>query len=62
MDRNHRAQHMRDGLGFCNDLTVAEWAVLQPLLSPASAAGRPPAWPLGEFVNAMFYVPQGSIL
>ena len=56
-----RAQHMRDGLRFASDLTDAEWAVLEPLLPPAAAAGRPPTWPLRELVNAMFYVLRGGI-
>lgn len=56
-----RAQHMRDGLRFASDLTDAEWAVLGPLLPPASSTGRPPAWPLRELVNAMFYVLRGGI-
>jgi len=56
-----RAQHMRDGLRFASDVTDAEWAVLKPLLPPISAVGRPPAWPLRELVNAMFYVLRGGI-
>ncbi len=56
-----RAQHLRDGLRFASDLTDAEWAVLEPLLPPAAATGRPPAWPLRELVNAMFYVLRGGI-
>ena len=56
-----RAQHMRDGLRFASDLTDAEWAVLEPLLPPISPVGRPPAWPLRELVNAMFYVLRGGI-
>ena len=61
VDRNPRAQHMRDGLRFASDLTDAEWAVLEPLLPPISPVGRPPAWPLRELVNAMFYVLRGGI-
>ena len=56
-----RAQHMRDGLRFASDLTDAEWAVLEPLLPRASLVGRPPAWPLRDLVNAMFYVLRGGI-
>ena len=56
-----RAQHTRDGLRFANDLTDAEWAVLEPLLQSAATTGRSPAWPLCELVNAMFYVLRGGI-
>jgi len=56
-----RAQHMREGLRFASDVTDAEWAVLEPLLPPISTVGRPPAWPLRELVNAMFYVLRGGI-
>lgn len=56
-----RAQHMRDGLRFASDVTDTEWAVLAPLLPPNSPIGRPPAWPLRELVNAMFYVLRGGI-
>jgi transposase len=56
-----RAQHMRDGLRFASDVTDAEWAVLEPLLPVISPVGRPPAWPLRELVNAMFYVLRGGI-
>jgi hypothetical protein len=37
-----RAQHKRDGLRFASDLTDAEWLVIEPLLPPPSAVGRPP--------------------
>ena len=51
-----RAQHKRDALRFASDLTDAEWAVLEPLLPPASPVGRPPAWPMRSIVEAIFYV------
>ena len=56
-----RTQHMREGLRFASDVADNEWAVLAPLLPPISAVGRPPAWPLRELVNAMFYVLRGGI-
>jgi transposase len=56
-----RALHKRDGLRFASDLTDAEWAVLEPLLPPPSAVGRPPAWPMRELVNAIFYVLRGGV-
>ncbi len=36
-----RALHARSGLAFPSDMTDAEWAVLEPLLPPASHVGRP---------------------
>jgi transposase len=56
-----RAQHRREGLRFPSDVTDAEWAVLAPLLPPPSPVGRPPAWPLREIVNAIFYILRGGI-
>lgn len=61
VDRNTRAQHMRDGLRFASDLTDIEWTVLEPLLPPPSLVGRPPHWPMREIVNAIFYVLRGGI-
>ena len=51
-----RAQHSRAGLRYGSDLTDAEWAVLEPLLPPPCACGRPRRWPLREVVNAISYV------
>ena len=56
-----RAQHRREGLRFASDLTDAEWAVIAPLLPAPAHTGRPPAWPLREIVNAIFYVLRGGI-
>jgi transposase len=56
-----RAQHKRDQLRFASDLTDAEWAVLEPLLPPRSAFGRPPSWSMREIVNAIFYVLRGGV-
>jgi putative transposase len=56
-----RAQHMRDGIRLASDVTDAEWSVLEPLLPGVSPVGRPPAWPLRELVNAIFYVLRGGI-
>jgi transposase len=55
-----RAQHSREGLRFASDLTDAEWAVLEPLLPPPAAVGRPPAWPMRGIVNAIFYILRGG--
>jgi len=56
-----RAQQKREELHFASDLTDAEWAVLAPLLPARSPMGRPPAWPMREIVNAIFYVLRGGI-
>ncbi|MEM7400276.1 MAG: IS5 family transposase [Pseudomonadota bacterium] len=51
-----RRQHSRDELRYESDLTDGEWRLIEPLLPPARATGRPRAWPLREIVNAIFYV------
>jgi len=56
-----RTEHRRDGLRFASDVTDAEWAVLERFLPPPAAVGRPPAWPMREIVNAIFYVLRGGI-
>jgi len=56
-----RAQHRREGLRFPSDLTDAEWAVLGPLLPQPSRVGRPPAWPMREILDAIFYVLRGGV-
>lgn len=52
---------MRDALRFASDLTDPEWAVLEPLLPPLSAVGRPPVWPMRTIVDAIFYVLRGGV-
>ena len=54
-----RAQHKRGGLRFASDLTDAEWAVIEPLLPAPSPIGRPPARPMRDIVNAIFYGLRG---
>ncbi len=56
-----RAKHKRDGLRFTSDTTDAEWVVLAAWLPPPAAAGRPPAWPMRDLIDAMFYVLRGGI-
>lgn len=56
-----RAEHRRERLRFASDVTDAGWAVLEPLLPLPAAVGRPPAWPMREIVNAIFYVLRGGI-
>jgi transposase len=44
-----------------NDLTDAEWTVLEPLLSPRSHRGRPPVWSYREIVGALLYLLRGGL-
>ncbi len=55
------AQDKRGGLRVASDLTDAEWAVIEPLLPTPSPIGRPPAWPMRDIVNAIFYALRGGI-
>lgn len=50
-----RALHARSGLTLPSDMTDAEWAVLEPLLPPASHVGRPRKWSLRRIVEAILY-------
>ena len=43
-----RRQHSRAGLRYPSDLRDAEWVVLEPLLPPAKAGGRPRSTDLRE--------------
>ena len=56
-----RAQYRRDDLRFSSDTTDAEWALLARCLPAPSGVGRPPAWPMREIVDAIFYVLRGGI-
>lgn len=56
-----RAQHARKGPGLPSDLTDAEWALLEPLLPPASRVGRPREWPMRRIVDAMLYLLRGGL-
>ena len=51
-----RRKYRRDGLRYASDTTDAEWAMIQPLLPPASPLGRPRATDLRAVVNAIFYI------
>lgn len=46
---------------YPSDLTDTEWAILQPLLPPGKAGGRPRRVDLREVCNAIFYVLRGGI-
>ncbi len=41
---------------YPSDLSDAEWALLEPLLSRAEKRGRPPKWPARRVADAMFYL------
>ena len=61
-----RRQHSREGLRYETDLTDAEWAVMEPLMSEPLMPepcrhGRPRTWPLREFINAIFSVLRGGV-
>lgn len=56
-----RAQHARKGPGLPSDLRDAEWAVLEPLLPPGSAFGRPRKWPMRRIVDGMLYLLRGGL-
>jgi transposase len=51
-----RRQYRRDGLRYASNLTDAEWALIEPLLPPASALGRPRETELRSVVNAILYM------
>jgi putative transposase len=38
------------------DLSDREWAILAPLIPPATPGGRPRRWPMRHLLNAIFYV------
>jgi transposase len=42
-------------------MTDAEWAVLEPLLPPASRVGRPRKLPLRRIVEAILYLLRGGL-
>lgn len=56
-----RALRARRGLNLPSDLTDAEWAVLEPLLPPASHVGRSRKWPTRRIVEAMLYLLRGGL-
>ena len=51
-----RRKYRRDGLRYASDLTDAEWALIEPLLPPASQLGRPRETDLRCVVNAILYL------
>ncbi len=41
---------------YPSDLSDAEWAILEPLLSSPEKRGRPPKWPPRRVADAVFYL------
>ena len=56
-----RRQFARTDLRLPSDLTDAEWAVLEPLLPPRSARGRPPRWAYRDILAALLYLLRGGL-
>jgi transposase len=59
MDVSYLSPAQRQDPALRNDLTDREWDLIAPMM-PA-AVGRPRKWPLGEIMNAIFYVMRGGI-
>ena len=51
-----RRQYRREGLRYASDLTDAEWALIEPLMPPASAIGRPRKTSLRRIMEAILYM------
>jgi transposase len=51
-----RRKYRRDGLRYASDLMDAEWALIEPLLPPASPLGRPRETDLRSVLNAILYM------
>lgn len=50
-----------EGKRYPSDLTDQEWAILEALIPPAKAGGRPRGVDLREVMNGIFYVLRGGI-
>ena len=51
-----RRHYRREGLRYESDTTDSEWFVMQPLLPPASALGRPRATDMRTVIDAILYI------
>ena len=51
-----RRQYRREGLRYGSDTTDAEWIVMEPLLPPPSALGRPRETDMRTVMNAILYI------
>jgi hypothetical protein len=52
----HRRAADRHGLRYPNDLTAAEWELVEPMIPPARHGGRKRSINIREVLNAIFYV------
>ena len=52
----HRVAADRRGLRYPSDLTDAEWALIGPMIPPATRGGRKRTVDVREVLNAIFYV------
>ena len=51
-----RLQYRREGMRYESDTTDGEWLVVEPLLPPPSALGRPRETDMRALVNAILYI------
>ena len=51
-----RPQYRREGMRYDSDTTDGEWLVMEPLVPPASALGRPRETDMRALVNAILYI------
>ena len=51
-----RPQYRREGMLYESDTTDGEWLVMEPLLPPPSALGRPRETEMRALVNAILYI------
>ena len=51
-----RPQYRREGMLYESDATDDEWRVMEPLLPPPSALGRPRETDMRALVNAILYI------
>jgi len=51
-----RPRYRREGMRYESDTTDGEWVVMEPLLPPPSALGRPRETDMRALVNAILYI------
>lgn len=51
-----RVQHDRSGLRYTHDLTDTEWALVEPMISPAKRGGNKRTVNIREVVNGLMYL------
>src|SRR5262245_26949972 len=52
----HRLAADRSGFRYPSDLTVSEWAIVEPMIPPAKHGGRKRTIDVREILNGIFYV------